>query len=253
MISLTVPVPNGTFTDAFGPRGFVPGVGNVGFHTGRDIAAPAGTPIYAAHSGIVTRKWWDAFADGSGAGGWMVEIDHGDGIYISRYAHMSEPSPLIVGGRVIEGQTIVGYVGSSGAANGPHLHHEVLEYGRYVNPDPLYAINQGAALSPSPAPVPTPEERDEEMANVYLSAEGNSYASPGNKPRITAGVIKDGGVTWSNVWERSENGTIRRLHNEEWIALNQARANADLKTPVTGISGTALEQMVFGKRIESRE
>ena len=253
MISLTVPGPNGPFTDAFWPRGFVPGVGNVGFHTGRDIAASAWTPIYAAHSGTVTRKWWDAFANGDGAGGHMIAIDRGDGIYESRYAHMVEASPLPIGARVIEGQTIVGYVGSSGAANGAHLHHEVLRYGAFVDPDPLYAINQGAALSPAPAPAPNPEEEDEEMANVYFSANSSSPPLNDGTSRIIKGTIKEADVTWANVWERSENGTIRRLMDEEWKALNLARSEANLKTPVTGVSGTQIEQMVYGKRIDSRE
>lgn len=253
MISISVPVVGGRFTDGFGPRGWVDGLGYLGYHTGQDIAAALWAPIYAPHDGVISRVWWDAFADGTGAGGNMCAVDRGDGIYESRIAHMAAWCPLPVGARVFEGVTIIGYSGMSGAATGPHVHQELLEYGRFVDPMPYYAINQGGAPAPAPAPKPTPEEEDEEMANVYFSANSSSPPLKDGTVRIKKGVIKEGGVTWSNVWERSENATIRRMMDEEWKALNLARSNANLKTPVTGVSGIQIEQMVYGKRIDSRE
>jgi hypothetical protein len=134
-MALITPVANGRLTDRFDPdRGYVPGVGNMGAHTGQDIAAPAGTPIYAATDGVVSRKWWDA--EGNRAmGGWMIEIRR-DAAFATRYAHMQSDSPLPVGARVVGGQTVIGYVGSTGAANGPHLHLEVLINGVRVDPLP---------------------------------------------------------------------------------------------------------------------
>lgn len=134
-MALITPVANGRLTDRFDPdRGYVPGVGNMGAHTGQDIAAPAGTPIYAATDGVVSRKWWDA-ENGRAMGGWMVEIRR-DAAFATRYAHMQSDSPLPVGARVVGGQTVVGYVGSTGAANGNHLHFEVLINGVRVDPLP---------------------------------------------------------------------------------------------------------------------
>ena len=132
-MTLINPVPSGTPTDPYGPRGYVPGVGNMGFHTGKDIAAPSGTAIGAAHSGTIRNKWWDAHANGAGAGGWMVSINGDDGLE-TRYAHMLNPSTTSLGQHVSAGQTI-GLVGASGSANGSHLHLEVLVNGGYVDPD----------------------------------------------------------------------------------------------------------------------
>ena len=124
MISLVHPLPGSKPTDPYGPRGNVPGQGNLGFHTGQDYAAALGTPIYAAQNGVVTRKWWDAFVNGRPAGGNMIELDHGG--YRTRYAHMQHQSDLAVGAKVTAGKTIIGRVGATGVATGPHLHFEFL-------------------------------------------------------------------------------------------------------------------------------
>lgn len=141
-MSLVHPVPSGRPTDPYGPRGVVPGIGDLGFHTGQDWAAAAGTPIYAAHTGRVSRKWWDAFPNGGGAGGNMVEVVGDDGL-VTRYAHMLSPSNFQVGARVAAGRSILGYVGATGAATGEHLHFEVLSGGKYVNPLPYINNTQG--------------------------------------------------------------------------------------------------------------
>ncbi|NLW16515.1 MAG: peptidoglycan DD-metalloendopeptidase family protein [Firmicutes bacterium] len=96
------------------------------FHRGLDIAAPAGTAIVAADSGVVT------FAGKRGNYGLMVEIDHGNG-YVTRYAHCSQ---LLVsrGAKVSRGQ-LIAKVGRTGFATGSHVHFEVLYRG--ANKDPL--------------------------------------------------------------------------------------------------------------------
>jgi murein DD-endopeptidase MepM/ murein hydrolase activator NlpD len=97
-------------------------------HTGLDIAAPMGTPIYAAADGTVRTR---AF-DGRGYG-WYVIIDHKDG-YSTVYAHCSSiPSWVQPGRKVVRGQ-VIAYVGSTGNSTGPHLHFEVRINGRFVNP-----------------------------------------------------------------------------------------------------------------------
>ena len=95
------------------------------FHNGMDIAAPYGTPVKATSSGDVT------FAAERGAYGNLVEIDHGNG-FVTRFAQL-EACNVSVGDRVTAG-TVIGTVGASGQATGPHLHFEVIENGEYKDP-----------------------------------------------------------------------------------------------------------------------
>ena len=96
-------------------------------HNGTDFAAPSGTPIYAAGSGIVER------ANRFGSFGNYVRIRHANG-YKTIYAHLRGFARGIrAGSRVQQGQTI-GYVGSTGRSTGPHLHYEVHRNGRPLNP-----------------------------------------------------------------------------------------------------------------------
>ena len=132
-ITLTHPLPTGTPTDAFGWRAAIPGVVASQLHTGQDWKAPRGTPVLAAHNGRVNRVWWDLMADGSPAGGNMLQI--GAAGFSTRYAHLDRYA-VKFGDEVRAGQ-IIGYVGATGAATGPHLHFELLlPGGQFVNPLP---------------------------------------------------------------------------------------------------------------------
>lgn len=94
-------------------------------HHGIDIGAPHGTPIKAAASGTVGQAgWW-------GAGGNAVRIDHTSQLS-TRYAHLSRYA-VKAGQQVTQGQ-VIGYVGSTGNATGPHLHFEVRVKGASVDP-----------------------------------------------------------------------------------------------------------------------
>lgn len=96
-------------------------------HTGVDLAAKTGTPIYAAGDGVVEYHGWE-----SGYGN-KIEIKHVNG-FETAYAHMSRYEPGIdVGTRVRQGQ-LIGYVGSTGYATGPHLHFEMKINGNLVDP-----------------------------------------------------------------------------------------------------------------------
>ncbi|UOQ58087.1 M23 family metallopeptidase [Leucobacter allii] len=159
MVYLQMPV-EGVLTDAFGWRDPVYNAAGqlvVGeqLHSGRDIAAPEGTPIYAAAPGTVSRIWWDAFASGAGAGGWMIELDHGSGIS-TRYAHKQARSWRSLG-EYVTTESVVGHVGSTGAATGAHLHFEVLIGGQFVDPD-LHLHPRATADAPPPPPPPPPWE-----------------------------------------------------------------------------------------------
>lgn len=131
-IRLTSPCPSGRLTDSFGWRAAIPGVIAAQLHTGQDWAAPIGTPIFAMHSGRVNRVWWDEFANGNPAGGNMLQV--GSALVSTRYAHLSRYA-VRLGDEVKAGQ-VIGYVGTSGASTGAHLHAELLIGGQFANPMP---------------------------------------------------------------------------------------------------------------------
>jgi murein DD-endopeptidase MepM/ murein hydrolase activator NlpD len=96
-------------------------------HLGTDYAADLGTPVRAIGDGVVT------FAGREGGYGNLIEIRHPRGVE-TRYGHLGRFAPGIRAGvRVTQGEEI-GFVGSTGLATGPHLHFEVREHGRAVNP-----------------------------------------------------------------------------------------------------------------------
>ena len=96
-------------------------------HLGVDFAARTGTPVRAVGDGRVTRAGW------KGGYGRMVEVTHGTSMK-TRYAHLRRYGPGVRRGvSVKKGQTI-GYVGCSGLCTGPHLHFEMWQNDRYVDP-----------------------------------------------------------------------------------------------------------------------
>jgi murein DD-endopeptidase MepM/ murein hydrolase activator NlpD len=94
-------------------------------HTGVDISAPAGSKVEAAADGIVLHASPDA-----GYGNEIV-LDHGYG-FTTMYGHLSKMY-VVVGQEVKRGQ-VIGMVGMTGKATGPHLHYEVLIHDNPVNP-----------------------------------------------------------------------------------------------------------------------
>ncbi len=119
----------GTFTSGFGYRTDPFGLGTT-FHAGQDIAAPMGTPIYAATAGTVAIV---ETPDQSGGYGNFTCIDRGGG-FATCYAHQS--AVLVHVGQVVTQGQEIGLVGSTGASTGPHLHFEVRINGVPVDPDP---------------------------------------------------------------------------------------------------------------------
>lgn len=93
-------------------------------HTGTDIAAPAGTTIWASKGGTVIHSGW------SNGYGYNVLIDHGDGTK-TRYAHCSSLAAY-VGQQVSQGQ-VIGYVGRTGWASGNHCHFEIISSGSFLD------------------------------------------------------------------------------------------------------------------------
>lgn len=95
------------------------------FHTGLDIAASRGTPIYSTADGVVAEVGYQR--------GWgnRVIINHGYG-YRTLYAHLSRYT--VTNGEAVKKGDLIGYVGSTGFSTGPHLHYEVHVRGVTVNP-----------------------------------------------------------------------------------------------------------------------
>lgn len=108
----------GTISSPFGWR-------SSGFHSGLDIAASTGTPVYAAESGVITYCSW------SGSYGNLIKIDHGNGLE-TRYAHLS--AFKVSYGQEVERGDLIGLVGSTGNSTGPHCHFEVRINGVAKNP-----------------------------------------------------------------------------------------------------------------------
>lgn len=124
---LRSPVDFNRISSGFQPERFHPVLGIKRPHRGVDYAAPVGTPIKASGDGRVE------FVGTKGGYGKTVILQHG-GAYRTLYAHMSRFRPGIgAGTRVKQGQ-IIGYVGRTGIATGPHLHYEFLVNGVHRNP-----------------------------------------------------------------------------------------------------------------------
>jgi murein DD-endopeptidase MepM/ murein hydrolase activator NlpD len=96
-------------------------------HLGIDYAAPAGTPVYAAADGIVRKKGYDKH------NGNHIEIAHG-GSYSTCYAHLATISGSIRSGNQVTQGQMIGTVGATGLATGPHLDYRMKRHGTAVNP-----------------------------------------------------------------------------------------------------------------------
>jgi murein DD-endopeptidase MepM/ murein hydrolase activator NlpD len=119
------PVPGGVVTSGASRARFHPILRRVLPHTGVDIGARAGAPIMATADGVVSSRF-DSPTYGLG-----LDLHHGRGSY-TRYAHMQRVVAR-PGERVARGD-VIGFVGSTGRATGPHLHYEVFVRWRRVDP-----------------------------------------------------------------------------------------------------------------------
>jgi murein DD-endopeptidase MepM/ murein hydrolase activator NlpD len=96
-------------------------------HHGVDFAAPSGTPVVAAADGRVASAGW------SGALGKAIKIRHGSE-YVTVYGHLRGYAKGIRAGAQVRQNQVIGYVGATGRATGPHLHYTMMVSGRAVNP-----------------------------------------------------------------------------------------------------------------------
>ena len=123
---LRTPVSFTRLSSTFGMRKD-PVLGYTRLHKGVDYAAPIGTPVHAAGDGVIARRGWV-----HGYGNFIAIKNTPE--YTTAYGHMSRFAPgLHVGSHVTQGQ-VIGYVGQTGFATGPHLHYEVRVDGKPENP-----------------------------------------------------------------------------------------------------------------------
>jgi murein DD-endopeptidase MepM/ murein hydrolase activator NlpD len=130
---LRSPLKFSRISSGFSRRRFHPVLGIYRPHLGVDYAAPTGTPVHAAGAGVVTLAGW------LGGYGQTVKVRHPNG-YETLYGHLSRIA-VRRGQRVEQGQ-LVGKVGSTGVATGPHLDYRMLRSGVYV--DPLKVVSPPA-------------------------------------------------------------------------------------------------------------
>jgi len=115
-------------------------------HTGVDLAAAEGTPVLAARSGRVV------LVETVGAYGLSVLIDHGQGLE-TLYAHLLDAAASP--GQLVEAGSVIGRLGMSGSATGPHLHFELRQRGGSAEA-PLKALDPTPHLPPLMPPPPAP-------------------------------------------------------------------------------------------------
>lgn len=123
---IRTPIEGARISSGFGMRRH-PVLGYSKLHKGIDFAAPKGTPIFAAGDGVIKKAGW---VNGYGN---FIQISHNAAL-ATGYGHMCRfAGGMRPGVRVKQGQ-IIGYVGMTGRATGPHLHYEIMIKGAQVNP-----------------------------------------------------------------------------------------------------------------------
>ncbi len=124
---LKAPIKFSRITSGFSRRRFHPVLKKYKAHFGIDYGARTGTPIMSTGDGVVVKAGYDK------NNGRYVKIRH-NGVYSTQYLHMSRFAPGIKRGRNVRQGEVIGYVGSTGLATGPHLCYRFWKNGRQVNP-----------------------------------------------------------------------------------------------------------------------
>jgi len=123
---IRAPVAFTRISSNFNPRRRHPILNQIRGHQGVDYAAPTGTPVKASGDGKIIFRGW------KGGYGNTIILQHGGNV-TTLYGHMSRFAKRGYGSRVRQGD-VIGYVGSTGLATGPHLHYEYRKNGRHLNP-----------------------------------------------------------------------------------------------------------------------
>ncbi|HOC89143.1 MAG TPA: peptidoglycan DD-metalloendopeptidase family protein [bacterium] len=145
-------------------------------HYGVDFVAAEGTPVVAAADGVVIEKGYE----GGGLGN-FIKIRHKNPRFATVYGHLSGFGPGIAIGKAVQQRDVVGYVGRTGLATGPHLHYCFYENGRPVNP--LKIKNS------SGDPIPAAElERFKGIREEQLALLAAALRRGGQVPGVIAGT-----------------------------------------------------------------
>jgi murein DD-endopeptidase MepM/ murein hydrolase activator NlpD len=121
------PLPLARVTSRFNPKRMHPVLHVVMPHNGIDFGASSGTPVFASASGTV-----HSAGDGGPCGN-MVQIEHTNNL-TTAYCHLSRIVPGLHPGQHVEARQLVGFVGQTGRATGPHLHFAVKRGGSFIDP-----------------------------------------------------------------------------------------------------------------------
>ena len=127
---LSTPIDYARVSSHFDPHRMHPILNRIRAHKGVDYAARIGTPVKAAGDGVVT------FHGNKGGYGRMIIIAHGEH-YETAYAHLSDFRENLEDGEPVKQGDVIGYVGQSGLATGPHLHYEFRVDGEHRDPEKL--------------------------------------------------------------------------------------------------------------------
>jgi len=174
------PVPFARVSSRFNPRRMHPVLHTVIPHNGVDFAASSGTPVYATAAGVVK------LAGDGGPCGNMVQVLHANGL-VSAYCHLSRFASGIHPGQHVESRQLVGYVGQTGRATGPHLHFAIKRGAAFL--DPLSLKLDGVRVLP-------PSERDgfdARRGELDAALDAIPLASLAGIAGIDAGAETDGG------------------------------------------------------------
>lgn len=209
---------NPAISGHFGPRQSFQlpnGLWTLPFHYGTDWAVPEGTPIYASHDGTARTVGWDYSTYG---GGYWVQIVNGN--YSTWYLHMREQSPIAEGSHVKRGQ-LIGYVGSTGASTGPHLHLELHVNGAAVNPVPY--ITQQDTSPDHPPFISSPLEDGEiEMSkNIGHYIGGNASTPARERTCVIYNPVSGFYTTWSGVDQEYTNDMARAFNTGSFNFITQ--------------------------------
>jgi murein DD-endopeptidase MepM/ murein hydrolase activator NlpD len=193
---LRAPVEFTRVSSAFNPHRLHPILNLIRGHMGTDYAAPTGTPVHAAGDGRVS------FEGVRGGYGNAIVLSHSNDVS-TLYGHMSRFARNIHVGSHVQQGTIIGYVGMTGLATGPHLHYEYLMKGVHMDPqtvklpgaDPLTAdalgrfrVQTAAYLADLESPQAGPAMVAQSSSADAGGATGTFANSPGGTPLATPGT-----------------------------------------------------------------
>jgi murein DD-endopeptidase MepM/ murein hydrolase activator NlpD len=175
---LKSPLKFGRISSRFSRSRFHPILKKYRPHLGVDYAAPTGTPVVASASGRIQ------FAGSKGGFGRFVQISHSNGM-TSMYGHLSRYGSGIHAGATVSQGEVIGFVGSTGLATGPHLDYRVSRGGRYVNPLSLRSVPPAPIKAEYLATFKNYREKWQSMLIASALPAGSQQVrleNPGSKP-----------------------------------------------------------------------